>query len=277
MAAGDAFRLAKVVGAFAILASGVSQEYGVGINFVMTNSLGSYPKVTYLVPLAMLVAGIMLLPKMGLYARFSQVMPRAGSTYVWMTRSVNQPVGFVVAFMWFVGVVGAMGFIAFSFAIFLAGFLKQVGVPNAWATTQAGHVLLGGLLILLIFLLHYSGVGNYGRFVTLIFILVLVAAATVIVYGFVTSQPQFMVHASKLLGGAPRPPADQTPSLGSFISVVTLFMFAYAGITAATSLGGEARDATKSMPRGLFGAWFIALILYTLVALAVFHAVPWWT
>ncbi len=45
-------RLAKVVGVAAILASALSQEYGSGINFVLTSSLGTYPKVTYLVPLA---------------------------------------------------------------------------------------------------------------------------------------------------------------------------------------------------------------------------------
>jgi len=61
--------LAKAVEVVAILASALSQEYGSGINFVLTSSLGTYPKVTYLVPLAMVVAGLLLLPKVILFMR----------------------------------------------------------------------------------------------------------------------------------------------------------------------------------------------------------------
>jgi amino acid transporter len=53
----------------------------------------------------MVAAGILLLPKVILFMRFSRVIPRAGSTYVWLTRSLSLPVGFVVAFLWFIGVV----------------------------------------------------------------------------------------------------------------------------------------------------------------------------
>lgn len=109
-----------------------------------------------------------------------------------------------------------------------------------------------------------------------IFFLVLLAAALVVGYGFTTSQQTFLADVTPVLGQRPAP-ASSTPSIGAFISVITLFMFAYGGLTAATSLGGEARDATRSMPRGILGGWLTALILYGLVALALFHAVPWWT
>ena len=71
-------RLAKTVGVAAILASALAQEYGSGINFVLTSSLGTYPAVMYLVPFAMMAAGLLLLPKVIIFMRFSEVMPRAG-------------------------------------------------------------------------------------------------------------------------------------------------------------------------------------------------------
>ncbi len=270
-------RLAKAVGVVAIMASAVSQEYGSGINFVLVNSLGTYPGIAWLVPLAMLVAGIVLLPKVVLFMRFSSVIPRAGSTYVWLTRSLNLPVGFAVAFLWFIGVVAGMGFLAFSFASFLASALESMGLKAGWAVAPAGHLILGLVLIWLVFGLHYSGVRNYGAFVTLIFAVVLVAAAITILFGFDTSQQTFLGSISHVLGQVPQAPAVQTASMGDFVSVVTLFMFAYGGLTAATSLGGEARDATRSMPRGIFWGWLTALVLFTLVSLALFHAVPWWS
>ncbi len=57
------YRLAKVVGVLAIMASALSQEYGSGINFVAPQSLSVYPKIEYLVPLAMFVTGLFYLPK----------------------------------------------------------------------------------------------------------------------------------------------------------------------------------------------------------------------
>ena len=247
-------RLAKVVGVAAILASALSQEYGSGINFVLTSSLGTYPHVTYLVPLAMIAAGILLLPKVVLFMRFSRVIPRAGSTYVWLTRSLNLPVGFVVAFLWFVGIVAGIGFLSFSFAAFLASTLRALGLPGAWAVTPVGHVIVGLLLIWLIFALHYSGVRNYGVFVLAIMTLVIVAAGITIGYGFAAPQARVLEAVRHVLGATPPVPplAQQTPSFEAFLSVITLFMFAYGGLTAATSLGGEARDATRTMPRGIF-------------------------
>ena len=271
-------RLAKVVGVTVIVASALSQEYGSGINFVLTSSLGAYPKVTYLVPLAMVIAGIVLLPKVVLFMRFASVIPRAGSTYVWLTRSLNLPVGFVVAFLWFVGVVAGIGFLSFSFASFLSSSLEALGLPGAWATTHAGHVVIGLALIWLIFGLHYSGVRRYGIFVLFIMALVLAAACITMFYGFSTPQSTVLDSVQRVLGHMPPTPtsAQARPSLEAFISVITLFMFAYGGLTAATSLGGEARDATRTMPRGIFFGWLTAFILYSLVSLSLFHAVPWW-
>ena len=272
-----AYRLAKVVGAFAIMASAVSQEYGSGINFVLVNSLGKYPLITWLVPLAMFAAGILLIPKIGLFMRFSQVMPRAGSTYVWLTRTVGLPVGFVVAFLWFGGIAAGVGFLSFAFASFVATSLEALGLPGHWAVTASGHLLLGLILIALIFWLHYSGVRIYSAFVILIFFIVLLAAIITIGYGFGTSSASFLGRIGTILPTATSAPAVQTPSLSAFFAVITLFMFAYGGITAATSLGGEAANATASMPQGIFWGWFTALVLYTAVSTALFHAVPWWS
>jgi APA family basic amino acid/polyamine antiporter len=274
---GVPLRLAKAVGVFAIMASAVSQEFGSGINFVLVNSLGSYPAVAWAVPLAMLVAGLLLIPKVALFVRFSQVAPRAGSSYVWLTRTATFPAGFVVAFLWFIGVIAAMGFLAFSFSTFVAGVLKAAGLASGWAVTSGGHMILGTALIVVIFLLHYSGVRNYGTFAGVIFVLVLAATVLTVGYGFATSQSTFLAEVTRATGKPPAGNPGASPAPGAFISVVTLFMFAYGGLTAASSLGGEARDAQRSMPRGIALGWLVALVLFTVISFALFHAVPWWS
>jgi amino acid transporter len=274
-AAGTTFRLAKVAGVLAVCASAVSQEYGSGINFVMVNSLGTYPNVKWLVPLAMLVAGIVLIPKVMMFARFSAVAPRAGSSYVWLTRSLGLPLGFFAAFLWFVGVGAAGGFLAYASGPFIGAFLTSIGINGAWCTTTVGHLAIGLAAIWLIFGLHNSGVGNYATFVSIMFVLVLIAAALTIGYGFGTSQATFLAKVNPIVPMTP-PPSPGTASWGSFVQVIVLFMFAYGGLTAATSLGGEAKDAERTMPRGIIWGFATALVLYTVIAYALFHAVPYW-
>ena len=112
------YRLAKVVGVLAITASAVCAEYGAGINFVSVQSLGVYPGIKGLVPLAMLACGIMMLPKTYLYVVFSRVMPRAGSKYVWIARRLGVPAGFLVTFMWWATGPAGAGVLAFAFGTF---------------------------------------------------------------------------------------------------------------------------------------------------------------
>src|SRR5579872_6070792 len=184
----DSYRLAKVAGVFAVCASALSQEYGSGINFVMVNSLSQYPAVKWLVPLAMLVAGIVLIPKVALFVRLSSVAPRAGSSYVWLTRSLGLPAGFVVSFLWFVGVCAGGGFLAYASATFVGAFLISIGLPAAWCTTAVGHVVIGIAAIWLLFAIHDSGVHNYATFISVMFVLIIAAATLTVTFGFGTSQ-----------------------------------------------------------------------------------------
>jgi hypothetical protein len=53
-------------------------------------------------------------------------------------------------------------------------------------------------------------------------------------------------------------------------------VFAYAGLGAGPALGGEVRQAEKKVPLGIMWGWLVALVLFTAVATALFHAAPWW-
>ncbi len=273
----DGYRLARSVGLLAIIASAVAGEYGAGINFVAVQSLGVYPGVHGLVPLAMLVTGLLLITKTHLFARFSAALPRAGSAYVWIGRTLGVKISFVVCFLWWVAVTAAMGFIAFAFSTFLAAAIGGLGLPAAALLTPAGRIILGLAAIWAIFAIHASGVGNYGRFVSVLLFLVLVTAGVIVAYGFATPPAHFIALAGARAHLVLAPPTAPAPiNFWSFLSVCTLFVFAYGGISAAPALGGESRDARRTMPRGVMIGWATAVVLYTLVAAALFHAAPWW-
>ncbi|HEX5460096.1 MAG TPA: APC family permease [Steroidobacteraceae bacterium] len=268
--------LVRAVGVVVVALSAVAQEYGSGINFVMPHSLETYPGAEGLVPLAMLVAGIVLIPQVVLFARYSIVMPRAGATYVWLTRGLGPYAGFAIAFLWFVGICGAIGFLAFATGTFLGDAAHASGFATQWFTTRTGHLVTGMAAIWLLTALHVSGVKNYGYLIYAAGVLVAVAAAIVIVAGF-GADPARAVAKISTIAGIHATPRASHPSIGAFVSVIGLFMFAYGGLDASTSLAGEVADARRNMPRGIVAGWAIALVLYTLVSYALFHAVPWWS
>ena len=272
------YRLARTVGVLAIVASAVAGEYGAGINFVSVQSLSVYPAVQDLVPLAMLVTGFLILPKVFLYQRYSQVMPRSGSAYVWIGRSLDGSAAFVLGLIWWLGLCGSIGFLSFAFGTFLGQAMIAAGLSAGSALlTPTGHVLAGLAAIWAVCWLHSTGVHRYGAFVITLFVVILLTAGTIVAYGFAT-PPAVFVHAASLKAGVTlAAPANPPPaSFAAFGAVCTLFIFAYGGISAAPSLGGETREAETKMPRGLVIGWAVAVVLFTAVAYALFRAAPWW-
>jgi basic amino acid/polyamine antiporter, APA family len=272
------FRLAKVLGVLAVTASAVAAEYGAGINFVSTQSLGVYPGIRGLVPLAMFVTGIMMLPKTYLYVVFSRVMPRAGSKYVWIARSLGVPAGFLVTFVWWATGPAGAGVLAFAFGTFLGQAV--LGLSPALGHTllsPAGHLACGLVAIWVTYAVNAAGVRHYGLFVTVLLFVISATALTICAIGFSTSQAIFVAAASKVAKVALAPPAvAPTGGLFDFIAVCSLFVFAYAGLGAGPALGGEVGDAHRKLPRGIVYGFIVALVLFSGVALALFHAAPWW-
>ncbi len=273
----EVFRLAKIVGVGTIVASAVANEYGAGVNFVAPQSVGVYPRVEGLVPLAMFVTGMVLLPKVFLFMRFSKAMPTAGSTYVWISRTLSLPVAFVTTIVWLLGFAGAIGVIAFTFGTFLGQAFLAAGWPGAHALlTTPGHIILGLAAIWLVVALHTRGVRSYSVFVRVLLGLIVLSAVTMVIYGFATPPAHFLATIHAQTGVALAKPTGAHATIGAFLSVCTLFVFAYGGISSAPTLGGEARDSRRTMPRGILIAWAVAIFLYTLVAAALFQVVPWW-
>jgi amino acid transporter len=227
---------------------------------------------------AVVVAGLVLLPSVILYAHFARVISTAGSAYVWMTTALGPRTGFVVGFVYFVGVLGSMGFLAYVFSTFIGTFCDGLGATGlaAWCAQPVGRFITGILLIAVVLLINLRGAEAYGRIVSVMFFGVLVAAATTVFYGL-TTAPQIVVSGvGKALGTHLTPPASDEPSGAAFFAVVTLFVYLYGGISAAPSLGGESRDEGTTLARGLLRGWLVALVLYAAVAFSLFQAVPWW-
>jgi len=272
------FKLAKTLGILAITASAVSAEYGSGINYVSVQSLSVYPDVKGLVPLAMFVCGIAMLPKAYLFAAFSRVMPRAGSKHVWLARSVGLPAGFLITFTYWATGPAGLGFLGYAFGTFLGQAMLPISPAlGHFLLSHAGHLLSGLVAIWLTFWINAAGIRHYGIFVTILMFVIVAVALLITAYGFLTPPAAFVAAASEVAKVPLSPPtAAPSASLFHFISVTSLFVFAYAGLGAGPALGGEVQQAERKVPIGIMWGWLVALILFTAVAAALFHAAPWW-
>lgn len=264
--------LAKQVGILAILASAVAQEYGTGINFVSTKVLTPYPGLGDLVPLVMLVTGIALFPKIFMFQKFARHASRASAEYVWIGRTLSPSVAFIMTFIWWVGLVFAIGVVAFSVGSILASTMVALGAPSGtFFSTVAGHIVIGLAVEWSFFGIHFTGVRTYGIIVSILLFLVFVAAIMTIIVGFMTSPDVFAKAVQNQGITIPTTSSTTTFNLGNFLGAMVLFVFAYAGLSAAPLLGGETKDASKKQPVGIVMGWIIAMILYTIIAFAVFH------
>lgn len=270
--------LKKSFGVFSIMASAVAAEYGSGVNTLLSGALGSHPDITYLLPLAVVLAGLLLLPSVILYTRFAREISSAGSAYVWMSISLNPMTGFVVAFVYFVGVLGSIGFLACVFSTFISTFSEGLGAWEfaEWCLTPSGKFLTGLTLIASTLTMHLRGAHYYGKIITVLFFGVLIVASTTVYYGLTTDQSIVTDHVSSALGHTLLAPQSDTPSATALLSVIILLVYLYGGISAAPSLGGESRGEDGTLAKGIFQGWLVALILYALVAFSLFNAVAWW-
>ena len=273
----DTYKLAKVVGAFVVMISAISNEYGAGINYVAVNSLSVYPSMRNLIPVAMFMTGLLLIPKVYMYQMYAKVASRAGSSYVWIGRSLHPYLGFVMQFIFWFSVVGSIGFVSYAVGTTTAQAFSYVGFqPGTWFATQIGHIVIGITIIWLVFLLHYTGVRNYGFVISILFALILFSATSIIIIGMTTSPATFTsIVQTKIINKTVVAPNLPPVGYSAFFGTMTIFLFAYGGLSAAPSLGGEVRNPEKDVSRGIIYAWLTSIVLFSLVTFAIFHVSEW--
>lgn len=272
-------RLAKTAGVLVAMCTALTHEYGVTINFVVPRTIGVYPQIAQLVPWAMALAGIVMLPKVALYFHFTRHLPRAGSFYVWISRTLGQPAAFVVSFIFWVSLTAAIGLVGSVFTSFVADVFITAGMADVGAmlSSAPARIVIGLALIWLVYWVHASGLVWYGRLVVVSSVIIL-ASALLIAYYCLTTSPDTFVRLAESSTGVELGAGQSNPPIaaGAFVAVTGLLVAAYGGMSAPSSLGGESRDASRSTSRGIVLGWVATFILYTGLTFAIFAAVPWW-
>ncbi len=213
------------------------------------------------VPLAFFLAAIGVLLVAYGFVRLCQYFQHAGSVYAFVGATLGPRTGFVSGF----GLLGTYSFYgvvtASATGIFGTAFLQEIGVwpnPPTWAP-----FLLAGVALLLALYLTIVPARRGTSF------LLTVEAVTVTLILVIT----VVVLVRILSGSAPGDasfdlsvfvPEPGTDSSAIFLGIVFGFL-SFAGFEAAATLGEEARNPRRDIPRAILGTAIFGGIYFTVV------------
>ena len=241
---------------------------------------GAYPGADWIVSLNL--GMLFTIPLAIVYVLLAIAMPRSGGDYVWISRGINGPVGFISGWsLWiaFCAIVGTIAFInstvvlPISLVIFGYTLNSQglVGLATTVATPVNGFVLA---LALIIFCSLLAGLSSrvFSRAMGVLFILI-VLGAIMSVYVLATSSHADFVNVVNGYGGtnmtydgiitqAQASGWSYAPiSLSQTLASIPLGFFLWVGMNFCAPAAGEIRNVPRSMSLAIFGSLFAAWIV----------------
>ncbi|HLI94538.1 MAG TPA: amino acid permease, partial [Candidatus Baltobacteraceae bacterium] len=275
--------LRRVLGTWAVVAFGVTNEIAAGLFFVSTQIQQTVPGVGSMVPWLMLAGGaITLLTVVAYRYFFASGLVGAGGEYVILRGTLGARFGFLATLLAWFGVTGSIGTLAYVAPRFLANACSSMGWTHAAAVlvSTPGTLACGLALLWGVWLIHVRGVRLAAVLTVAAMCFVIAVAVTITVYGFATTPEHFSAALASRLHVSPNALLAQSSMqhanvAGAVFTALPLLFYGYLGLSTATQTGGEAVDARRSLARGVLIAVLLVTAVYSLFTFAVYHAVPW--
>jgi amino acid transporter len=264
------------MGLAGLTATGVCSMVGAGINVIPFMIQRNVPGIGPMVLEAFAFAALPAVLAAMAYATLASAMPRAGGSYVYVSRALAPYPGFVASFSQWFALSIATGVVSYVFV----PFVRDIAVSLGWTATatalEVGWVRLTISLALLwtAAAINLRGVVLYERLMVPLMYLTFVLAAVVIVAGFSYDHADF---ASAVLrrGEQPAMAVDARPGVWTFLSASSVLFASFIGFDSIAQAGGEAKNPSRNLPLAIGLAVGSVGILYILFTAAVYHAVPW--
>ncbi len=211
------------------------------------------------------------------YASLSSAMPRAGGSYIYVSRSLSPYWGFVASFSQWFGLSIAIGVVSYVLIPFLRDIADAVGWAGIAGALDTGPVRVGLALAFLwtFVVVNLRGLGAYERSLVPMMFLMFALGSVVIVAGFLFDHGDFAAALMASEGRAvPSEPAVPF-RMGSFLAAAALLFSSFIGFDSIAQAGGEARDPDRNLPLATCLAVVTVGTFYLLFTAAIYHAVPW--
>lgn len=204
-----------------------------------------------------LISGTGALLLAGVFYRLAKRAPRAGGPYAYSREAFGDCVGFLVAWSYWISLVGGNAAIAVAFASYLSALVPMIG------TTPLMGALAALAAIWTVTAINIAGVRSAGVVQVVTTILKISPLLALALFGFVHFDPHLL---------APGPHAGSPMSAISFCVAATLF--AFIGVESATVPAGHVRDPGRTIPRATLLGTAIAAVVYIACTTAVMGVLP---
>lgn len=269
-------RLAREMGLAGLTATGVCSMVGAGINVIPFMIQRNVPGIGPFVLEAFAFAALPAVLAAIAYAVLASAMPRAGGSYVYVSRGLDPYLGFVASFSQWFSLSVAIGVVSYVFVPFVRDVTIALGWTGAAASLETGWVRLTVSLALLWAAagINLVGVAIYERLMVPLMFLTFILAGVVIVAGFSFDHADFAA-AVRARDGRVISNVEASPGAWTFLSASAVLFASFIGFDSIAQAGGEAKNPSRNLPLAIGLAVGSVGVLYMLFTAAVYHAVPW--
>ncbi len=237
----------------------------------------------WLVILAWLLAGIIILFGILCIAELSALFPSSGGPFLWLEKAYGKVISFFYGWSCFTVIqTAAIASVAFVFAGALGTFItlphlspeaESLSILGLYPLKNIGAKIAASLLIIALTVVNIRGArkgGNISLFFTLTLLLSIIAIVFVAFFSG-TGSVQTIRTVSEGF------PAGGFTVFG-FISAMVLAMRAafwgYEGWIGLGFIGGEIAEPRRNLPRALIAGISIVIVVYLLINTAYFFVMP---
>jgi basic amino acid/polyamine antiporter, APA family len=212
-----------------------------------------------LTPVTFLIAGLIFAFTAATYVEGTVLYPEAGGSSSFARHAFNEVASFLAAWAQMLTYIVTVAISAFFVPHYLAVFWEPLGEGPA-------DVFFGVGLVALLALLNIKGTEESTRLNFVLAIADLLTQAVLVVIGLVlVFDPDLLVTQIDL---------GTAPTLGDFALGIAVGMVAYTGIETISNMAEEARDASRTIPRGVGATVLAVLGLYAFLPAIALSAMP---
>jgi APA family basic amino acid/polyamine antiporter len=225
------------------------------------------------------IAAVMALFFGLVYVFLTQIMPRSGGDYVWVSRILHPSVGFAVsAVLTFVPLSWTALNTAIMPSLFLPGVADLMGHHN-FVLTRGWEMIIGTVVTIAIAAVTVVGLRFVARVAKVLFAIVVAGTVVWIVLmlikghaGFITTfNAQSPQSYAGVIAAAKAHGFNAVPNLKStLLGVIYGFQF-FVGFQWMAYFAGEVRNVGKSARNSIMGVWATTAIVYIVAAFAYYH------
>jgi basic amino acid/polyamine antiporter, APA family len=212
-----------------------------------------------LTPIAFVIAGVIFMFTASSYTEATVMYPEAGGSSSFARHAFNELASFVAAWAQMLNYVITVAISAFFVPHYLAVFWPSLG-------HGPGDVIAGIVLVGLLAALNIKGTEESSRLNLALAIGDLFTQIVLVGIGIaLVLSPDILVNNVHL---------GVAPTWGDFALGIAVGMIAYTGIETISNMSEEARDAPRTIPRGVGLTVVAVLVLYVLIPIVALSAMP---